>query len=148
MKQMIIAILCAFIFLSCTPNEKEGSVDNSVMKEDLSDLAGNYTLRSIQGESLPDNKIGKVASLAINIGELQVSGSDGCNNFSGKIKSLSKDEITFGPLAGTRKMCPDMKLSDKFNSYMVDVRYWKLDENTLTLKNEDRSDLLVFNRRG
>lgn len=47
-------------------------------------------------------------------GEGQVGGYAGCNQFTGSV-TVSGDGISFGPIASTRRMCPDtMQQEDAF----------------------------------
>ena len=43
--------------------------------------------------------------MIIDIEKEIVAGNDGCNSFQGKIK-VDKDQMTFGPMAGTLMACP------------------------------------------
>jgi len=46
---------------------------------------------------------------------MRVSGSSGCNTYSGGY-TLAEDLITFGPMAVTKKACPDMSIEDAFTN--------------------------------
>ncbi|MDX8337905.1 META domain-containing protein [Draconibacterium sp. IB214405] len=85
-------------------------------------------------------------SLEINSSEMKAMGSDGCNNFTGKILNLTNSELTFGPLAGTRKMCPDMNIPDKFNKAISQVRSYKIASLKLSLLDEKGTVLVVMKK--
>lgn len=69
----------------------------------------------------------------------QVSGSDGCNNFSGNYETGSGNKITIGPLASTRMACePDVMaqadvvfrlVSDAFLYEKVDGQFFMRTED-------------------
>jgi heat shock protein HslJ len=66
-------------------------------------LAGtSWALESIADQPVPD---GVSATLAFDAG--QVSGSSGCNTFSGPYTVSGPDSIDIGPLASTRMACPE-----------------------------------------
>ncbi|WP_297097583.1 META domain-containing protein [uncultured Draconibacterium sp.] len=84
--------------------------------------------------------------LEINSSEMKAMGSDGCNNFTGSITTLTNNELVFGPLAGTRKMCPDMTFADKFNKVIPQVRSYKIANLKLTLLDEKGEVLAVMKK--
>ncbi|UKM64594.1 DUF4377 domain-containing protein [Flavobacteriaceae bacterium GSB9] len=85
-------------------------------------------------------------TLEINISKMQAFGSDGCNNFSGSIKNLNDNTLTFGPLASTRKMCPDMTVSQQFNQVISQTASYKHEQATLYLYNEAGDETLRFKK--
>jgi len=84
--------------------------------------------------------------LEINSSEMMAMGTDGCNNFNGKITKLTNSELTFGPLAGTRKMCPDMEIPDKFNRLLPLVRAYKIGNLKLSLLDEQNQTLIILKK--
>ena len=67
-------------------------------------LAGEWRVASIDGAAMAEGP--QQPTIAFNSDDGQVSGSTGCNRFNGTF-TFQKDanELTFGPLATTRKMC-------------------------------------------
>lgn len=98
----------------------------------------------VDGETVADAD--KAPRLEINSAEMKAMGSDGCNNFTGAIATLTNNELVFGPLAGTRKMCPDMTFADKFNKVIPQVRSYKIANMKLTLLDEKGEVLLVLKK--
>lgn len=84
--------------------------------------------------------------MEINLHENRVMGFDGCNNFTGPIASVGQKELVFGVLAGTRKMCPEMSLSDRFNTLMPQVQNYELEEGQLVLMSDDNQPLFSFQK--
>lgn len=71
----------------------------------------------------------------------QVAGSTGCNNFFGSF-SKSGNDLTFGPLGMTRKMCEDMKTEDMMSRYLEQIRHYTIVDDILILENESRDKLI------
>ncbi|MEL6567623.1 MAG: META domain-containing protein [Pseudomonadota bacterium] len=61
-----------------------------------------WTIVDISGQSMLDEAPASIAFLP----ETTVSGSAGCNSFNGAF-TLDGAQIGFGPLATTRKLCPE-----------------------------------------
>lgn len=77
----------------------------------------------------------------------QVSGSAGCNNYSGSA-TIDGDSLTFGPLMSTQMFCADPEgVSDQESAYLATLAsvasYQQLDD-VLILFDEDGNPLLVF----
>lgn len=98
----------------------------------------------VDGEAVSDAST--APRLEINSSEMKTMGSDGCNNFTGGITTLTSNELVFGPLAATRKMCPDMTFADKFNKVIPQVRSYKIANMKLTLLDENGEVLAVLKK--
>lgn len=69
-------------------------------------IAGNqWKLIQIEGEAQEDSPV----TIAFNPQEQRFSGNSACNNYFGTYET-SKNTITFGPAASTRRACTDQKL--------------------------------------
>jgi heat shock protein HslJ len=67
----------------------------------------------------------------------QVSGSGGCNSFSGTYTTTEPDGLTFGPLAATEKACLDgdaMQIEQEYFAALANVTTYQLEGATLTLR--------------
>ncbi|WP_319500381.1 META domain-containing protein [uncultured Draconibacterium sp.] len=98
----------------------------------------------VDGETVAD--AATAPHLEINSKEMKAMGTDGCNNFTGEITTLTNNELVFGPLAGTRKMCPDMTVADKFNKLIPQVRSYKIANLKLTLFDGKGEVLMVMKK--
>ena len=108
-----------------------------------------WVVISIEGEEVEPAGEGerrKDAQMEIQLAGSKVSGTDGCNNFTGTIELVSAEDIHFGPLASTRKMCMDMTLPDKFNRAISQVKKYKINNLRLTLLNEQGQTLMVLKK--
>lgn len=76
-----------------------------------------------------------------------VSGSGGCNRFAGRA-DIEGDAIHFGPIAGTKMMCPPASMDQemKFFAALAQAASWRIDQQTrkLTLFDAENRALVVF----
>jgi heat shock protein HslJ len=108
-----------------------------------------WALEAIDGQIVerPDeNDRMQTPSIEINLTEMRIMGNDGCNNFFGSVKNIEDDELTFGPLGATMKMCFNMDIPNKFNSAINKVSKYKIENLKLYLFDEKESELLRFKK--
>jgi len=78
----------------------------------------------------------------------KVAGSTGCNRYFGSAE-IDGSNISFGPLAGTRKMCPASLMDQemKFFRAMGNVKSWEIaDTDLLQLRDVDGKGQLRASR--
>ena len=79
----------------------------------------------------------------------QVSGNASCNNYNGSYQTSGK-EIKFGPLATTRKICPEPQgIMDQEYAYLAALdaaAEYNLKGNTLEIEDDQGEVILVFTR--
>ena len=92
----------------------------------------------------PINKMVTVPRMEINLTEMKIFGTDGCNEYNGIIEKSSDKELKFGRIASTRMMCPEMEVADKFNKAMNTVASYKLDGLKLHLMDSKGKEVLSF----
>jgi len=105
-----------------------------------------WALEKIQGEIITLNDQQARPRLEINLHKMQVTGTDGCNNYSGGIKVLDAERLQFGSMASTRKLCPDMAVANQFNVQMVKAHRYVLEELKLHLFDAQGNELFVFQK--
>jgi putative lipoprotein len=73
------------------------------------------------------------------------SGSGGCNNFHGSYQTSGND-LTFGPLASTRKQCADdvMSVEQPYLAALQDSASYTIAGNTLTIDDSSGNPVLEF----
>lgn len=74
-----------------------------------------------------------------------VSGSMGCNRFSGSYIQKG-DSLTFSPIAATEMACPEPQMTQESSAFqvMVETVKFKLKEDTLTIISADGKSKLVL----
>ncbi len=77
----------------------------------------------------------------------KVSGSMGCNRFSGSF-SQKGDSITFGPIAATEMACPEPQMTQESSAFQVLVGSVKFEQNdaNLTIYNAEGTAKLVLEK--
>lgn len=143
------AILVLFTFLtSCSlpssdslvNSQSEAGLENEISSTYLG-LHDIWALESIQGDSIGFEGIER-PSLELNLTEMKVMGTDGCNYFFGGIDRLYENDISFGPIAGTRKYCMPMTIPDLFNKQLNNVSSYEIKGLKLRLFDASGDELL------
>lgn len=108
-----------------------------------------WALEAIDGQLVekPDeNDRMQTPSIEINLTEMKIMGTDGCNNFFGPIKNIEDEDLTFGTLGSTMKMCFNMDIPNKFNSAIYKVRKYKTENLKLYFFDNGGAELLRFKK--
>jgi heat shock protein HslJ len=108
-----------------------------------------WVLDSLFGEAQDVSTIQegqRFAQLEFHISEQRVLGYDGCNNFNGGFATLSEDEVSFGVMAATRKMCGGVILPDLFNYALLRTKRYEIKNLKLYLYDEDGALLMVLRK--
>jgi len=89
-------------------------------------LVGPWRIEDVNGGGVPDG-----ARLTIEFGvDGRVAGVSGCNRFTGPYETRGKNKVRIGPLATTRKMCPEalMDIEAKTLAALAATRRHQKDE--------------------
>jgi len=108
-----------------------------------------WVLEAIEDKTVEkpnENDRMKSPSIEINLTEMRIMGTDGCNNFHGSIKNIGEDELKFGPIATTMMMCPEMEVPNKFNMAINKISKYKIENLKLYFYDENGADLLRFRK--
>ena len=105
-----------------------------------------YILESIDGKTIELVEGQKRPRIEINVTKMVVSGTDGCNSISGGIQSISKNNIAFGSIRSTKKLCPNMDIPNKFNANLSKVTSYEKEGTSLILKDVNNNVLLTFKK--
>ncbi len=95
-----------------------------------------WVLARIEGETVRSGE----CFIEFNPAALRVTGSDGCNRFTGSY-TVRGDRLKFSPLAGTKRACLDeavRKLERRFHRALPQVNRFAVRGNQLLLYNGDR----------
>jgi len=97
-------------------------------------LPGNWELVSCAGARLPLSELyaNRVPTLRISQGEERISGSTGCNAFTGTARWNRSDFTMHEPLAITKRFCPG-EGENVFLEALRSVDGWRLDDEFLVL---------------
>ena len=85
-------------------------------------------------------------TLEIFVAEKRLGGTDGCNRLMGALKTVDQTQLEFGPLAGTKMMCPDMDLPERLRNALTATRRYELRGLQLLLLDADNRELARFQK--
>lgn len=125
--------------MSCNSGSKK--IPGQSNKDRLNDV---WAAVRIQGN--PINRMVDVPRLEINISEMKIYGNDGCNNYFGSISELTENNITLKGLGGTKKMCANMEVPDRFNKALSKISSYRLDKQFLIFDDDDGNEILAFTK--
>lgn len=117
------------------------SSDGSVLLSYDAGLAG-LAGTSWQATGINNGKEALVSQAGVELATLafdtegQVSGSGGCNTFTGGYTTTDPDGLTFGPLASTAMACADdvMQIEQEYFTALANVTTYQLEADRLTLR--------------
>jgi len=105
-------------------------------------FANNWILSELNGTPVQTSNTDKDASLKFSPDDMRVSGSGGCNRFNGSF-TMKKEALTFGPLAATKMMCPDIAFEDAYFAALAKVKAFEVKDNALFLKEKNGSGTIL-----
>lgn len=75
-----------------------------------------------------------------------ISGSGGCNTYSGQYTTSGADQITIGALASTKMACPEpaMQIEQMYFAALGNVSTYQIEGTTLTLRDADGAMQATF----
>jgi putative lipoprotein len=126
-----------------------GGSRNTAPSSSATDDAGltdtTWRLVEINGQAATPGAGANDLTLTLGSDESQVSGFSGCNQFAGSF-TLEGDQLSFGPLASTRKMCADgMEQEAQYQEALAKVGRFELNEGALSLFDGEGQQILLFN---
>ena len=118
-KYRLILILALFAAQACAPDRQDAAEAPAkpaavadTMKPDVTLTNTYWKLVELNGAAVKPGE-GKELHMILR-GEDRVGGYAGCNQFTGSV-TVTGDGLSFGPIASTRRMCPDvMQQEDAF----------------------------------
>lgn len=128
----LLTLIFTLISMSSCGNSKN-VVKNNMLPNKI--LEGDFIINSINDNDVFKSEL----TLNFNDSEKMVSGYSGCNQFSGKYV-IDGNTLKIGPLASTRKMCPEEinKIESSLLKALSETTSFDLSKNHLILKNDDK----------
>ncbi|MEZ4850330.1 MAG: META domain-containing protein [Bacteroidia bacterium] len=105
----------------------------------LTDL---WIMSSMNGD--PINRKTPLPELSIDISEMTIFGTDGCNAYSGSIQGLMPDKIKFADIISTRRMCPDMTIANVYYKGLNSITRYAINDDKLIFYDESEKELFAF----
>jgi heat shock protein HslJ len=106
-------------------------------------MARRWLLVEVLGKPVAPAGQGKEAELRFDWVEERVSGTGGCNTFSGPFELGDGNRIRFpGPMAATKMACPDMTTDEAMQDALAQVDNWTMQADSLSLNRARMAPLL------
>ncbi|MEZ4854383.1 META domain-containing protein [Flavobacterium sp.] len=126
--------------------ELQDNQKNTVLTFEKFDAAkifkNEWTAVRINGN--PINRKATSPTIRINAEEMMISGTNGCNNFSGKIKEITESKIELNNVMVTEKMCLNMETPTLFNQALQQVKSYAIENNKLIFYDSNNKEILMF----
>lgn len=125
--------------------EKPIQEEETPTKGEAVSIEGKWQLTSMANSklSIPDG-----AHILLNTKFKSIAGNDGCNQLAGKIIALNVKEISFSPIATTKKYCKNtQKFSQAFTAQLSQVSNFNIKDNMLSLNNSSGETILTLVRK-
>lgn len=97
-----------------------------------------------QMDDKPINRSVKLPEMEIKFSQMQVSGTGGCNNYSGKINKLTSNTIQFGKLLNTQKACANKNIEQEYLEALNTVNAYQITGGNLIFYNKTGEKVLSF----
>lgn len=114
---------------------------------DTAKIDGEWKIEEVMGISVA-GKTEEAAVVNFDTKENKVSGTAGCNRFTGgfKLGEEGKNSIKFSPLAATKMMCPDMEIEDKLFQAIDAARTVKVSKSEMSLRDAEGKPVVKLAR--
>lgn len=106
-----------------------------------------WKLTSLGGKSVEVSDKQREPNLVLQSEQSRLAGHGGCNRMMGTYK-LEGDQLSFGPIAGTRMACAQgMEQEDQFHKALARVARWRIVGETLELFDAAGASVAQFESR-
>lgn len=122
---------------------KNNDLNRTAHKVMLNDI---WLLEGIRGETITLTSDTERPRLEIQLANMRIVGTDGCNSYFASIHFVDEEKIQFGPIASTRRYCAEMAISDSFNLQMNQIKMYQVENLKLRLFNESGDEVLQFQK--
>jgi len=104
-----------------------------------------WKLIEINGKKINlSDKSAREPHMILNTADYRLTGTGGCNSFSGSYETQSSNRITFSKIASTRMACLDMNIENQLFKVFEITDNYILKDDTLSLKNAESATLAKF----
>jgi len=104
-----------------------------------------WELLSLRGEAIElSSQDRPTPSISFSAQEGRVLGHAGCNQFTGSYRYEDIEGLSFGQIARTKMMCPDMEVENKYMAVLEETADFTITGDNLILLSETGEELAVF----
>ncbi|MCQ2231536.1 MAG: META domain-containing protein [Paludibacteraceae bacterium] len=150
MKKLFYSMMVLGAMMSCTAPKSDAPACNAEAEAadsaqvNVSLVGGEWTVVSVLGNEVKVNT-DAMPLFMFNANDT-VNGGTGCNRFFGAYK-LAGDSLSFGDVASTKMMCPDMAVEDSLLKAIQQVVTYSIADSTLSMKNADNQEVIVCTQK-
>lgn len=109
----------------------------------INELAGEWSLKTLNGEKAEDGFKGSIPSIRFDVAEMQVSGSGGCNNYTGKF-TYADNKFSAPALASTMMACFEANKEHEFLKTLSDPSDLSINKEGNLVLSQAGKPVLVF----
>ena len=84
----------------------------------------------------------ELPQIEMSLKAMQLIGTDGCNSIRSAITNITDTNLSFGNIMGTKKMCPNMEISNRFNDVLSNVTFYRFENLELYLFDEQHKEII------
>ncbi|MBN2745595.1 MAG: META domain-containing protein [Bacteroidales bacterium] len=144
--------------ITVSRSENEGQADSTLtyklvsvdkkIADHVTDLNGKWMLKHYEGDTLKISLhvLEHAPFMIIDLSKMSIGGMDACNNFMGNIELVSETNIKFGPIALTKKLCPENQVQDIVSELLADIDTWTVKDDLLKLKDNESERFMLFTK--
>jgi len=145
-KPLTIIIALVLCSAACQTTKNKAANNNTTASHFDKTKSYSTTLHDIWAvthiNSIPISNSNNRPTLEINLTKMMIFGTNGCNNYSGKITTINNKNISFGTITSTKKMCLDTTTDRDFNQALLQSSTYKKENLNLYIYNSaDKEDL-------
>ncbi|WP_281988702.1 META domain-containing protein [Aquimarina aggregata] len=145
-KNILFYVVLVFVLNSCQDNGKSNNpLDGNRATESRILLNDIWNITKINGKDYNDIAQ-KRPQLEFDSRENKFTGNDSCNEIFGSLKKLTNTNIEFDIIRATRMKCPEMNGAIHYQKLLKEIRYYKIENLTLSLMNAENKVLMVFKK--
>jgi len=138
----IILPLVAFAFAACGGDDASGSSGGGT--QDPAALEGQSWILTQMLSAGGQTQILDVG-VSAEFDGTTISGSAGCNSYHASYEASGGD-ISFGPIAATKKLCPEDEQSteDRYLQLLAEIGSYEVSGRSMSMSNTDGTPVLQF----
>lgn len=105
-------------------------------------INGDWTLNRLN--DAPINRSVKIPNMVINLSQKQLSGTGGCNNYTGQITELTANTVNFGKVVNTRRACINKNIEQEYLTALNAVQSYQIKGDNLIFYNAEGDKILSY----
>ncbi|MAY83299.1 MAG: heat-shock protein HslJ [Flavobacteriales bacterium] len=96
-----------------------------------------WTLAEINGG--PFNRMMPIPNLQIDLSKKTISGTSGCNQYTGSIEYLGTSKVVFSPIVSSRRACIGKNIEAEYYAALDQIKSYEVDKELIFLDEEGKA---------